>query len=152
QVLSFGGFWLGLFIGALLTPPIARHLHGNLSKTVVAAIVVFGMAGLVGGVGRLLGAHFSSLLQRLRLGPVDSAFGVAVAVFATLVATWLVASMLVSSRYTTLDAALQDSRIVRAMDSILPSPPAVFSRVESFLSAEGFPVVFTGLPPQTAGP
>ncbi|HUY64014.1 MAG TPA: MarP family serine protease [Acidimicrobiales bacterium] len=152
QVLSFGGFWIGLFIGALLTPPIARHVHGTLSKTVIAAVVVFGMAGLVGGLGRLLGAHSSSALQRLRLGPVDSAFGAAVAVFATLVATWLVASMLVSSRYTTLDAALEGSQIVRAMDSIFPSPPAVFSRVESFLATEGFPVVFTGLPPQTAGP
>ncbi|MHB8682153.1 MAG: MarP family serine protease [Acidimicrobiales bacterium] len=152
QVLSFGGFWLGLFLGALLTPPVAHHVHGSVTKTVVAAAIVFGMAGLVGGFGRLLGAHSSSALQRVRLGPVDSAFGAGVAVFATLVATWLVASMLVNSRYTTLDSALQDSRIVRAMDSVLPKPPAVFSRIESFLANEGFPVVFTGLPPQAVGP
>ncbi|HZU79991.1 MAG TPA: MarP family serine protease [Acidimicrobiales bacterium] len=152
QVLSFGGFWLGLFLGALMTPPIDHHVHGTAGKTIVAAVVVFGMAGLVGGLGRLLGAHSSTALQRLRLGPVDSGFGAVVAVGATLVATWLVASMLVNSRYTGLDAALQESRIVRAMDSILPSPPAVFSRIESFLAQEGFPVVFTGLPPQTLGP
>lgn len=152
QVLSFGGFWLGLFLGALLTPPIDHHFHSTAVKTLVAAVVVFGMAGLVGGLGRLLGAHSSSALQRLRLGPVDSGFGAVVAVGATLIATWLVASMLVNSRYTSLDAALENSRIVRAMDSILPSPPAVFSRIESFLAQEGFPVVFTGLPPQTLGP
>lgn len=152
QVLSFGGFWLGLFVGALLTPPIARHAHGTVSKTVVAAVVVFGMAGLIGGLGRLLGAQSSTALQRLRLGPVDSGFGAAVAVFATLVAAWLVATMLVNSRYTSLNAAIKDSRIVRAMDSILPSPPSVFARIESFLANEGFPVVFTGLPPQTLGP
>ena len=152
QVLSFGGFWLGLFLGALLTPPIARHMHSTLSKTVVAAVVVFGMAGLIGGLGRLLGAQSSSALQRLRLGPVDSAFGAAVAVFATLVAAWLVATMLVNSRYTSLNAAVKNSRIVRAIDSILPSPPSVFARIESFLANEGFPVVFTGLPPQTLGP
>ncbi len=152
QVLSFGGFWLGLFIGALVAPSIARHVHSGASKTIVAAVVLFGLAGLVGGVGRLLGAHSSTILQRLRLGPVDSGFGALVAVFATLVATWLVASLLVNSRYTSLDSALQGSRIVRAMDSILPSPPAVFSRIESFLTQEGFPVVFTGLPPQTLGP
>jgi S1-C subfamily serine protease len=60
--------------------------------------------------------------------------------------------MLVNSRYTTLDAGIKNSRIVRAMDSILPSPPSVFARIESFLANEGFPVVFTGLPPQTLGP
>ena len=152
QVLSFGGFWLGLFLGALLTPPIARHMHSTASKTIVAAVVVFGMAGLVGGLGRLLGAQSSSLLQRVRLGPVDSGFGAAVAVFATLVAAWLVATMLVNSRYTSLDAALKNSRIVRAMDSILPAPPSVFARIESFLANEGFPVVFTGLPPQALPP
>jgi S1-C subfamily serine protease len=152
QVLSFGGFWLGLFLGALLTPPIDRHVHGELSKTVVAALLVFGMAGLVGGLGRLVGAQSSSALQRLRLGPVDSAFGAVVAVFATLVAVWLVATMLVNSRYTNLNAAIKDSRIVRAMDSILPAPPSVFAHIESFLAKRGFPVVFTGLPPQTLGP
>ncbi|HLX89826.1 MAG TPA: MarP family serine protease [Acidimicrobiales bacterium] len=152
QVLSFGGFWLGLFIGVLLTPPIDRHVHGNVAKTVVAAAIVFGLAGLLGGLGRLLGAQSSNALQRLRLGPVDSAAGAAVAVFATLVITWLVATFSVSSRFTSLNAAITDSRIIRAMDSIMPSPPTVFARIESFLANEGFPVVFTGLPPQTVGP
>jgi S1-C subfamily serine protease len=152
QVLSFGGFWLGLFVGALMTPPLAGLVHTTAAKTVIAAVVVFGMAGILGGVGRLLGAHSSNALQRIRLGPVDSAAGVAVAVFATLVATWLVASILVNSRFTSIDAALENSRIVRAMDDILPPVPTVFSRIESFLSSEGFPVVFAGLPPPSATP
>lgn len=152
QVLSFGGFWLGLFIGALITPPIARHFHGTVSKTVIAAVIVFGMAGLLGGLGRILGAQSSGFLQRLRLGQVDSAAGAVVAVFATLLVAWLLSSMLSTSRYTGLADAVDHSRIVRAMDSVLPPLPGVFSRVESFLANEGFPVVFTGLPPQTAGP
>lgn len=152
QVLSFGGFWLGLFIGALITPPIARHFHSTASKTVVAAVVVFGMAGLLGGVGRVLGVHSSGALQRLRLGQLDSGFGAVVAVVATLLVAWLLASMLSTSRYTGLANAVDDSRVVRAIDSVLPPLPSVFSRVESFLASEGFPVVFTGLPPQTLGP
>jgi len=152
QVLSFGGFWLGLFLGALITPPIAGLAHSTGVKTVIAAVVVFGMAGILGAVGRYLGTHSSTALHRLQLGPIDSAAGVAVAVFATLVATWLVASILVNSRFTSFNSALEKSKIVRAMDDILPPPPAVFSRIESFLSSEGFPVVFAGLPPQTATP
>ncbi len=152
QVLSFGGFWLGLFIGALIAPPILHGLHSTLSKTVVAAVVMFGMAGLVGGLGRVLGGHSSMFLRRLQLGPLDSGFGAGVAVVATLVAAWLVASIVVNSRYTSFDAALRDSRILRAMNSIMPSPPGVFARIEHFLATEGFPVVFTGLPPQAVGP
>ncbi len=152
QVLSFGGFWLGLFIGALLTPLILGDVHSTVAKTVLAAVIMFGMAGLLGGLGRVLGNHSSLVLQRLRLGPLDSGFGAAVAVFATLVAAWLVASIVVNSRYTSIDAALKNSKILQAMDSILPSPPGVFARIESFLAAEGFPVVFTGLPPSALGP
>lgn len=152
QVFSFGGFWAGLVIGALLTPYFARLVHTSTAKTVVAAVVVFGMAGLVGGLGRLVGAHSSKLLQRLRLGPVDSVLGIVVAVVATLLATWLVASVLVNSRFTSLDAALSQSRVVRALDRVMPQPPTLFSKIESFLSTEGFPVVFSGLPPAAAGP
>lgn len=152
QLFSFGGFWLGLVIGALLTPPLARLVHTPTAKTVVAAVVVFGCAGIVGGLGRLIGVHSAVALHRLRLAPLDAALGVAVAVLATLLATWLVASVLVNSRFGTLDAGINDSRIVRALDTVLPEPPGLFSRIESFLSSEGFPVVFSGLPPAAAGP
>jgi len=152
QVLAYGGFWLGLFLGALVTPPLAGLVHTTTAKTLIAAVVVLGMAGILGGVGRLVGARSSTALQRLHLGKIDSAVGVAVAVFATLVATWLVASVLANSRFTSLDTALHDSRIVRTMNGVLPPVPSVFSRIESFLAAAGFPVVFAGLPPQAAAP
>ena len=61
---------------------------------------MFGLAGLVGGLGRVLGGHSSVALQRLRLGPLDSGFGAVVAVVATLVAAWLVGSIVVNSRYS----------------------------------------------------
>lgn len=152
QVLSYGGFWLGLFLGAVVTPPVARLVHTPVAKTVVAVVVVLGMACFLGGVGRFIGVRSSTALQRLRLGRIDSVVGVAVAVVATLVASWLVASVLVNSRFTSLDRALHGSRIVRDMNGVLPPVPSVFSRIESFLAAEGFPVVFAGLPPQSATP
>ena len=152
QVLSFGGFWIGLVIGALLTPLVAGAVHSPVSKTLVVVVVFFGCAGLFGAVGRVLGARSSRVVRRLRLGPVDAGLGVAVAVIATLLATWLVGGILVNSRFTALDTGIEQSRIVRAMDSVLHAPPPIFSRVASFLAAEGFPVVFAGLPPTAAGP
>ena len=47
---------------------------------------------------------------------------------------------------------MQQSRIVRALDAVLPPIPTVFAGVERFLAQSGFPVVFAGLPPQTAAP
>ena len=48
--------------------------------------------------------------------------------------------------------ATMTARIVRALDGVLPQVPTVFAGVERFLAQNGFPVVFTGLPPQTAAP
>ena len=152
QVLSFGGFWLGLFIGALVAPSVAGLAHSSTAKTVIVLVVLIGVATIVGGVGRILGVRSAQVLQRLRLGSVDAVFGVAVAVAATLIATWLVGSLLSQSRYTGLDEAVQQSRIVRALDKVLPPIPSVFSSVQRFLSQNGFPVVFAGLPPQAAAP
>jgi len=152
QVLSFGGFWLGLFLGALLIPSVAGLVHSSTAKAVVALVVLMGMATIIGGLGRFLGARSSQALHRVHLGPVDAAFGVAVAVAATLAATWLVASVLSDSRFTDLDRAVQQSRIVRALDDVLPPIPTVFSGIQRFLTQNGFPVVFAGLPPQVAAP
>lgn len=152
QVLSFGGFWLGLFLGALLAPSLVGLVHSSLSKAFVALVVLLGVASILGGIGRVLGSRSSVALRRMRLGAADSALGVAVAVVATLLAAWLIASVLVNSRFTGLAQGIHESRIIRAVDSVLPGTPAVFSRIESFLASEGFPVVFSGLPPETAGP
>jgi S1-C subfamily serine protease len=152
QVFSFGGFWLGLFIGALLVPHLIGLTHANLGRTMIAAVVIFGTAGLLSAAGRYIGSRSSHALQRVRLGPVDSALGVGVAVIATLFIAWFTAIIIENSNFTSLNAAIQQSRIVRAMDSVLPAPPTILSRVKSFLASEGFPVVFAGLSPQASAP
>ena len=152
QVLTFGGLLLGLFLGALLAPSVAGLVHGGTAKALVAVIVLVGVASIVGGLGRLLGARSGKFLHRLRLGPVDSVFGVAVAVAVALIVTWVVATVLNGSQFSGLDRALQQSRIVRALDAVLPPIPTVFAGVERFLDQNGFPIVFSGLPPQTAAP
>jgi S1-C subfamily serine protease len=153
QVLTFGALFLGLYLGALIAPAAAKVVHGGTAKAAVALAVLIGVASLVAGLGRLLGARSGRFLQRLRLGPIDSAAGVAVAVAAALAVTWLLATLLSDSQYSSgLDRSLQQSRIVRALDNVLPPIPSVFAGVERFLAQNGFPVVFAGLPPQTAAP
>ena len=71
---------------------------------------------------------------------------------ASLLVVWLVASTLVNSSSLRLNASIAESRIIRSLDSVLPAPPSVFSRVQGFLSSEGFPPVFAQLAPASAGP
>jgi S1-C subfamily serine protease len=152
QVGSFGGLWFGIFVGALVVPHVVRPVHGTVARGLLAAFVVFGIAGLCSAVGRHLGARSSKALRRAHLGPLDGALGVVVAVVATLFIAWFTALVVESTDLTSLDAAVQDSRIVRAMDSVLPAPPTILARVKSFLASEGFPVVFAGLSPQASAP
>ena len=145
QVLTFGGLFLGLFIGALIAPSLARLVHGDTGKAIVALVVLVGAGTIVSGLGRLLGAHSGRFLHRVRLGPVDSAFGAVVAVVVALVVAWLMATLVQASQFTALDRSLQQSRVVRALDATLPPIPTVFARIERFLAHSGFPVVFAGL-------
>jgi S1-C subfamily serine protease len=91
-------------------------------------------------------------LHRGVAGSVDSVLGVAVAVVASLLVAWLLANTLINSSSLQLNASIDESRIIRALDSVLPAPPSLFSRVQSFLSSEGFPPVFAQLAPASAGP
>ncbi len=152
QVLSFGGFWIGLYLGALLASVTATWVHSSTSRAAVALVTMLGLAILGGGAGRLVGEMLFKRIHRGRLGGLDSGFGVVVAVIASLLATWLVASTLVNSSYLRLNASISGSQIIRSLDRVLPAPPSVFSRVQGFLSAEGFPPVFAQLAPATAGP
>jgi S1-C subfamily serine protease len=152
QVLTFGGFWIGLWLGALLASVTATWVHSATSRTVVALVTMLGCAVLLAGVGRIVGWRLFRRVHRGRLGTVDSAFGVVVAVVASLLAAWLIASTLVNSSYVRLNADIAGSRIIRSLDTVLPAPPSVFSRVQGFLSSEGFPPVFAQLAPASAGP
>ncbi len=151
QLFSYGGFWGGLLLGAVLTPLVATHIHSSTAKAVVAILIVLGFAFVLGTLGSVIGLHSGAALRRIKLGPVDSGLGVGVAVIATLLVVWLAGSLIGASSFTSLASAMQNSRIVRALDNVLPQPPSVFAKIETFLGQEGFPLVFSGLPPAIAG-
>jgi S1-C subfamily serine protease len=152
QVLSFGGFIVGLYLGALLASFTVKWAHGETSRSVVALVTLLGVAAACGTAGRIVGNLAFSRVHRGIIGMVDSALGVVVAMVASLLVAWLLANTFVNSSSLRLNASIDQSRIIKSLDSVLPAPPSVFSRVQSFLSAEGFPPVFAQLAPASAGP
>jgi S1-C subfamily serine protease len=153
QVLSFGGFWIGLIVGAALAPFIS-HIVGQstFAKAFVSLVVFFGFALAGGAIGRYFGTHAWGALRRLKLGGADSAFGAVVAILAALAAVWLIALLLTAGPTPSVARAVNDSAIIRALTNRLPPAPSVFTRLQAFINTTPFPRVFEGLEPIPAGP
>src|SRR5437879_711688 len=95
QVLSFGGFWIGLLIGAALAPLLAKLAGGSVvGSAFISLLAFFGFAVVGGAAGRFVGTHAWARLRRLKLGPADAGLGAIVAVVAALFAIWLIAVLL----------------------------------------------------------
>jgi S1-C subfamily serine protease len=152
QVLSFGGLLIGLYLGALLASVTVRTVSSSPARTAVALVTMLGVATVCGALGRIVGNMVFLRVHRGALGTIDSVLGVGVAVVASLLIVWLLASTLINSSSMALNASIDNSRIIRSLDNVLPAPPSVFSRVQNFLSSEGFPPVFAQLAPASAGP
>lgn len=151
QVASFGSFVLGLYLGALLAPYAAESVRSAGSRSTVALATIVTCGIVFGIAGHLISSAYLRRVTTSTVAHLDRAVGGVVAVIATLVVTWLLANTLVSSSFVTLNAAIANSRIVRAMDDVMPAPPAVFSRVQGFLAEQGFPSVFAQMAPISTG-
>ena len=149
QLLTLGGFLLGMAAGALISSLFVGSLHTPTAQAVVSLLLVMGLAVLFGSVGRLAGGRLHAALRRHRLGGIDSALGVGVAVVEVLLSAWLLTNLVAfpNSRLTWLSSAVQRSDIMRTVDEILPPVPSAF---ESFLSGADLPPVFADLVPPTA--
>jgi S1-C subfamily serine protease len=152
QVFSFGGFWLGLFLGALLAPQAARLVGAPVWKASLSIVIVFGAAAALGVLGRQLGVQSWRVIHRARLTVADSGLGALVAVAATLLACWLAASILVNAPARFLSSQIEGSTIIQGLDKVLPPAPSVFSRIQGLINTQGFPQVFAQLAPTPAGP
>ena len=152
QILTFGGFWLGFFVGALVWVPLLHTAHDDLTRSVLIVGLIMMTACGLGYLGRVLGTYSNITLRRHHLGQVDAALGVGVAVMAVLFSVWLVAAVVSSpnGRFTSLDAAVNRSDILHSIDNILPQAPSVFGDLQTFLNDQGFPQVFSTLTPPSS--
>ncbi len=152
QLMTFGGFWLGFLLGCVVWVPLLHNGTDDATRSAVIVTLVIATAAGFGSVGRVLGSYSNVTLRRHHLGHVDAVFGVGVAVVAVLLSVWLVAAVISSpnGRFTWLDAAVARSDILHSVDHVLPQAPSVFGQLQTFLSDQGFPQVFSTLtPPST---
>ena len=152
QILTFAGFWLGLWLGIVVWTHLLKTPHESATRAIVVISLVMVTACALGYAGRLLGTYSNVSLRRHHLGNVDATLGVGVAVVAVLLSAWLVAAVILSpnSRFSSLAAAVNRSDILHSIDRILPQTPSIFNDLQNFLNNQGFPQVFETLtPPST---
>jgi S1-C subfamily serine protease len=153
-LLTYGGVGAGLVAGAAAAPRAAGLVTDPTANVVVTLVCLIAGPLLLGGLGRYVGFRLSSGLQRARLGRLDAAAGAVVAGGATLLAAWLVGSLLATVPSPPVAAAAQRSFVMRKLDRLMPPAPAVFARIDRLIAAGGLPQVFAGLepPPASAQP
>jgi len=153
QLLTFGGFFLGFFLGTKVwVSLLSSGPTDDVTRSVLVVSLVLFTACALGYAGRVIGTWSNATVRRHHLGSVDAALGVGVAVVAVLVSVWIVAAVILSpnSRFTSLDAAVARSDILHSIDGVLPRAPSIFNDLQTFLNDQGFPQVFSTLtPPST---
>jgi S1-C subfamily serine protease len=147
QVASFAGLWGGLALGAALAPTVSRAGGSPLARVLLALGTLLVATVLVTGLTRTLGVRIWRRVRQAGLGRVDAAAGAVVAAVATLLAAWLLASVVARLPSPGLTREIQHSAILRALDRRLPAPPAIFARLGRLFDPLGFPDVFAQFEP-----
>jgi S1-C subfamily serine protease len=149
QAFSVGFFVAGLLLGALVAPWLAGQVDGEQSKVVVTIVALLGTALVVGAAGEAIGSFLGAGLRRLKLGGVDAVLGAAFGLVGSILLVWLASGMLASMPIGGLGSAIQDSRVIAAVQDHLPPSPPLIARIERFLDPLGFPRVFAEIEPRT---
>lgn len=156
------GFRQGLFVGALsllgfaagavAATQLLPFVVGGLQPGPARSLALLGGAVLAGVLGQaLLGALATAIRTRVTWQPArafDAATGMVGAVLATALVVWVVAGAVRVSPFPTLSRVVSDSRVVGAVDEVVPD--ALAGALDSWygsVSGELFPRVFDGEEP-----
>jgi len=147
QLFSAIGFFGGLFLGAAIQPHIIGVANSTVSRSILALGITIGCALVLLTAGEYLGILLKTKLIHLKVNHIDNVFGSVAGGLTMLLTVWLLAPVLVTLPFPSLQGAVRSSRIVSAIDHNFPSAPNVFASLGRVIYPNGFPQVFTGLEP-----
>ena len=151
QLFSTAGFFLGLFLGALLGPHLLGLVHSPLARLVVMLATILAGAFLLLFVGEVIGILVKHRLRPQEfLNKTDNTLGAVVAGLSVLALTWLGASIVSALPYPELQTQVKDSAIVGLLTRELPPAPNLIADIGHVVAPNGFPNVFIGREPAPA--
>jgi len=152
-VLSLGGFVLGAVLAMKVVPPLADSLDPGLQRSfvVLAAVLLFAWLGQLGGA--LLGGRLRDRLTLPAAQVVDQTLGAVAGVIAVSLVLWFVGGALRAGPSQDLRAAITQSRLLRAIDAVIPQPIATVAQsFRDAVAGSSFPRVFAGVAPEEIAP
>ena len=155
SALSYAGLVAGTALGAYVAPLIQRGLSLNTNSGPYLALAILFAAGLTGyAVGYSLGEPLRIFLIRSRGGgEVDSLAGAGFSVLTVLATAWFLGLAFARGPIPVVANAIEQSAILRAIDSRFPRPPAFLAGVEQIIAGVPYPRVFDAIAnPDLPGP
>jgi S1-C subfamily serine protease len=152
QVFSWGGFIVGLIIGSLVAPLLlkAMGIEDDTTNAFVGLGLFLGIAFLFEALVATLGFTLRKKITNAGARRADQAIGALIGVFFALLGSWFLGSTLKRGPSQEVARSVKNSAILRALDDVLPRPPALLAEIGRFLDRSGFPDVFARLNPSLA--
>jgi S1-C subfamily serine protease len=147
--LSLTGFVLGALIAINVVPPLVERLSPGLQRSfvVLAAVLLFAWLGQLGGA--LLGARLRDHLTFRTVQLVDQALGAVAGMIAVSLVLWFVGGALRVSPSTTMAKTVASSRVLGAIDALVPDPvDGLAQNLRDAVAGSSFPRVFAGVAPE----
>lgn len=148
QFFSFVGFWGGLLLAALLAPQLSGLAGTAGGKILVILTCVLLISVTLSLVGERIGLKVAMLVTRIKASTIDAGLGGVFGGVLVCLSVWILAGMLLNVHEGGIGQQVQQSRIVRAIDSVLPPAPAFIAKIQRLIEPNGFPQVFVGPEPQ----
>ena len=141
--LSVGGFLLGAVIGGRLATPISSRLSSGSAQIPIAVIVVVFCALIVQAVGVAVAIRARRRITWRPARAVDQSLGALLSAVGVLIVIWMLALPLASSPFVGLSRAVRESKVVHAVDDLMPGPVrSAYSSLRDLADRDGFPQVF----------
>lgn len=141
-LLSFIGFIGGTILGVLLVPPLLGGFEPGLGVSVLAVLLVLGLASIGQALLAWGGGWVRSTYAAHPVSRIDAAAGTVFGVAGLLVAAWVAGLVVSSAAIPHASAAVRESRILALIDDAAPvSPDRLRTAFEDVIVAGGFPEV-----------
>src|SRR4051794_37923121 len=140
---------MGAVLAMKVVPPLAESLNPGLQRSfvVLASVLLFAWLGQLGGA--LLGGRLRETLTLRPAQMVDQVLGAVAGVIAVALVLWFVGGALRVSPSPALARAVASSRLLGAVDHLIPAPVAdLASSLRDAVAGSSFPRVFAGVAPE----
>jgi hypothetical protein len=148
-LLSFAGFVGGATAGLLLVPLILSGFEPSLGVSVLAVLLVLGVASIGQGVLAWAGGWVRAKVSSEPARRFDATGGAILGVVGLLVAAWACGLAISTAAVPYASPGVRESRILHLVDGAVPlSPDRLRHAFEDVVAAGGFPHVVTPWAPE----